>query len=176
MSKDTILSIDIGTSFVKAGLYDSDGVCLCVHREKTTQSYKDGALVQEADDYIDRFVSVVRYLTDCADSKGASIKAIAFTGQMAGVVAIDKGGNAMTDWSGTVDSRQDLSMPSQRESKLVAQVSGTNTPIFAKKLKWFENQLGDSAGDVHKYVGISGYVVGKISEYSKELKIIFVKI
>jgi len=163
LRKDTILSMDIGTSFVKAGLYDGAGDCLCEHREKTTQSYRQGALVQEADDYIDKFVKVVRFLMDCAQAQDASVAAICFTGQMAGVVGIDSDCNALTDWSGTVDSRQDLSMSNRQDIKRVAEISGTNTPIFAKKLKWFENSLVENAGTVKKYVGIAGYVVAKIS-------------
>ena len=168
MKIDTILSVDIGTSFVKAGLYTGEGVCLCVHREKTTQSYRNGALVQEADDYIDKFVSVVRTLMVCAQAENASVKAVAFTGQMAGVVGVDSDLNAVTDWSGTVDSRQDLSMSSEADIAKVAAISGTNTPIFAKKLKWFEAQLGNDAGKVRKYIGIIGYVIAKISQAAVE--------
>lgn len=170
MKKDVILSVDIGTSFVKAGLYSSRGECLAVHREKTNQTYKNGALVQEADDYIEKFVSVVKTLTD--GTININILAISFTGQMAGVVGVDKDLNAVTDWSGTVDSRQDLSMSDEADIQRVAEVSGTNTPIFAKKLKWFENQLCDRANEVHKYIGIISFVIAKITETSVENTII----
>ena len=161
MITDTILSVDIGTSFVKAGMYTEDGTCICSYREKTAQVYKDGALVQEADDYVKKFVSVVRFLM--GNSAGVRIQVISFTGQMAGLVGVDKDLKPVTDWSGTVDSRQNLSMSDENDILKVAEISGTNTPIFAKKLKWFEKVLGNSAGKVNKYLGIAGYVIARIS-------------
>lgn len=158
--KDTILSVDIGTSFVKAGLYTDQGECLCTHKEKTVQVYKDGALVQEADDYIATFLSVVTFISQTVSD--VKVRAIAFTGQMAGAVGVDEDMNAVTDWSGTVDSRQDLSMFNEEDIRNVAAISGTNTPIFAKKVNWFEAQLGGST-KVSKYIGIVSFVIAKIT-------------
>ena len=158
--KDTILSVDIGTSFVKAGLYTETGECLCTHREKTAQVYKDGALVQEANDYIVKFISVVKFITQTVSD--VKIRAIGFTGQMAGAVGVDEDMNAVTDWSGTVDSRQDLSMSNEDHIRKVAAISGTNTPIFAKKANWFEEQLGGSM-KARKYIGIASYVMAIIT-------------
>lgn len=158
--KNAILSVDIGTSFVKAGLYTDMGECLGTCKEKTVQVYKDGALVQEADDYVAKFVLVVKSIMRMVSD--VRISAIAFTGQMAGAVGVDQDMNAVTDWSGTVDSRQDLSMSNPDEIRMVAEISGTNTPIFAKKVNWFEEQSGGSAR-VSKYIGIGSYVMAKIT-------------
>ena len=164
MNSEMILSVDIGTSFVKAGLYSADGVCIDSAKRETPKRYTDGALVQRADDFVSLFVEVVYEITSNNDIEASRIRALTFTGQMAGVVGVDKDMNALTDWSGTVDSRQDLSVEDKSLSGRALQISGTNTPIFAKKVQWFDALLGDNAAKVHKYLGVSGYVMGKIME------------
>jgi xylulokinase len=165
MSENYIISVDIGTSYVKAGIYDSNGSCINTCQKKARQKYvENGALVQDADNFVDLFREVVKTLMQNSLIKKQSVKVLSFTGQMAGALGVDKDLNAVTIWSGTMDNRQDLSMENEQDSDMILRLSGTNTPFMAKKIQWFEADNSRHSRKVYKYIGISSYVIAKISD------------
>ncbi len=162
--KSFIISIDIGTSFIKAGLYDNSGNCIEIIQEKIPQKYIDnGALEQHGDDFVRILLETLKSLMEKTDACSKSVKVIAFTGQMAGAIGVDKEWNAVTIWSGTMDTRQNLIMEGQIDNENILLQSGTNLPFMAKKIKWFEKEYARTISKVVKYVGLSSYVIGKIT-------------
>ena len=63
MGSKYIISADIGTTYVKTGLYDTGGICICTLQEKVPQKYVDnGALEQNGDDFVSLFLKTVKSL------------------------------------------------------------------------------------------------------------------
>ncbi len=160
-----IISVDVGTSYIKVGLYDTKGHCESALKEKVPHIYSDnGAFEQQGDDFVDLLLKILKNLTEITNSKKKHIEAIAFTGQMAGVIGIDQNWNAATIWSGTMDNRQNFVMADEIDMEMILKLSGTNFPFMAKKIKWFEKEYGGLYKNVSKFIGLSSYVIGKIAD------------
>ncbi len=160
-----IISIDVGTSYIKAGLYDSMGNCRRILNQKVPHLYtENGAFEQKGDDFVRLLFKILKNLDISSDLIKKDIEAIAFTGQMAGVIGIDKNWDASTIWSGTMDNRQNLMMADVIDADMVLKLSGTNFPFMAKKIKWFEKEHKVLYKNTSKFIGLSSYVIGKIAD------------
>ncbi len=160
-----IISIDLGTSYIKAGLYNTKGQCLNIQQNKIPHKYsKDGGFEQLGDDFIKYFIKTLKSIVDKNISPKEDIEAISFTGQMGGVIGIDEKWNTSTIWSGTMDTRQNLNIADGIDHKKVLSESGTNFPLMAKKIKWFEDNNGNTSGKILKFLGLSSYVIGSIAD------------
>jgi len=103
-------------------------------------------------------------------SRTNDVEAVAFTGQMSGFMGVDENWNDITTWSCSLDSRY---MP-YAERQLVDLkddffvISGTNAPQMAPKFEWFKTEFPEESKKIAKYVMISSYVIGKLSDVSIE--------
>ncbi len=167
--KNLIISSDLGTSYVKAGLYDERGNCRMVLKEKAPQKYlADGSLEQNADDYTAILIKILKTLVEDSGLSARDVKAIVFTGQMAGAVGIDREWNAVTIWSGTLDTRQNRIINNAVDAESILSLSGTNLPFMAKKIKWFEKEYKSEISRIVKYIGLSSYVAGIMTKKKAE--------
>lgn len=164
-----VISVDLGTSFIKAGLYDTKGYCKNIQQHKIPHKFsRDGAFEQQGDDFVKHLVKILRSLIHKTNTKKENIEVIAFTGQMAGVIGIDSNWNPVTIWSGTMDSRQNEITVDGIDDDRILYLSGTNFPFMAKKIKWFEKDSRNRSGKVSKFLGLSSYVIGKIANLKVE--------
>ncbi|MCR5795537.1 MAG: hypothetical protein K6G61_09395 [Solobacterium sp.] len=166
MEQKLLMAIDLGTSFVKAGIYDPEGNELAAARKaiKSIQP-RPGQFIQHGDD----LMAAVEYcMKECAGSareNAAKIAVIGFTGQMAGFMGVDENWNDVTGWSCSLDTRY---IPyAEKQNALFAddfyRVSGTNSPLFSSKYAWFKSEFPEEAKRIAKYLMISGYVIGRLS-------------
>jgi xylulokinase len=145
------LSVDLGTTYVKAGVYDEQ---CTLHDHADTPADMDiskGYCIQYAEDFLKNLKSTLKKLS--FDLR--KIDVISFTGQMAGVVGVDKDFEAVTVWSGTVDTRSATIEIPDRE--LLLRVCGSSSPFMAQKILMFEKEV-----HAVKYIGLLSYVIGKL--------------
>ncbi|MFT4005445.1 MAG: FGGY family carbohydrate kinase, partial [Lacrimispora sp.] len=100
------MSIDLGTSFIKAGIYDTEGQCLAAAQSSVpSDSSRPGVFVQNGEEILNNVLSCARQATGIFGSESSKIAAIGFTGQMAGFMGVDKDWNDITSWSCSLDTR-----------------------------------------------------------------------
>ena len=91
MRKKYLVGIDLGTSSTKAALYQVDGTLVSEASVEVPLFYpKPGVVEQENEDFYTTAAMTVRVCIQSSGIEPASIAAIAFDSQMAGVGSIDE--------------------------------------------------------------------------------------
>lgn len=164
--KDTFfMAIDLGTTYIKVGIYDQSGKChIKKQNEVESDSTQPGVFVQSGDAIYESVVTCMKEAVREAGEISQFIAAIGFTGQMAGFMGVDAQWNDLTSWSCSLDTRYvpwaDQMLGDYRQEFL--EIGGTNAPLMAPKCKWFVEAFPEKAKKVAKYMMISSYVIGRL--------------
>ncbi len=176
MQKKLLMAVDLGTSFIKAGIYDTQSRCIAGASEPVKDERPaPGMFIQHGDDL---YQSVLRCMRQAVESleedDRKAVQAIAFTGQMAGFMGVDENWNDVTTWSCSVDTRYipyaDRQMEKYADDFL--EICGTNAPQTAPKYAWFSSEFPEETKRIAKYVMISGYVIGRLGKLPIENAVI----
>ncbi len=175
MRKTLLMAIDLGTSFIKAGVYDTESNCIATSSEPV-KDYRPspGVFIQQGEELFESVIKCVRKVSYALGDRADNIEAIAFTGQMAGFMGVDKDWNDITTWSCSLDSRYmpyaERQMAELKEKFLG--IAGTNFPQMAPKYEWFKKDFPKQSKKIAKYLMISGYIIGKLGDMPIEEAII----
>lgn len=162
------LCVDLGTSFIKTGIYDTDGNCHCAAKVAVKdEKPAPGVVIQHGGEL---FASVTECLKKTVEQAGGDmadrIEAMSFTGQMAGFMGVDAEWNDVTTWSCFIDGRYvpyaNLQMERFAEQFLL--ISGTNAPLMAPKIEWFQTEFPKESARIAKYMMISSYIIGRLGD------------
>lgn len=171
MNEILLMAVDLGTSFIKAGVYDTESRCVAIEMEPV-KDYRPGpgVFIQKGEELFASVLACMKKTGDVLGDRRKNIAAISFTGQMSGFMGVDKDWNDITTWSCSLDSRY---MPyAKRQMKELRdtflRVGGTNFPQMAPKLEWFRSEFPEESKKIAKYMMISGYVIGKLGDISVE--------
>ena len=171
MGETLLMAIDLGTSFIKVGVYSGDSSCIAVQAEPVKDYRpKPGVFIQKGEELMESVIACMKKVTDILGDRRKHIAAIAFTGQMSGFMGVDKDWNDITTWSCSLDSRYMPYAEKQMEhlkDKFLC-IGGTNFPQMAPKYEWFKNEYPKESEKIRKYLMISGYVIGKLGDISVE--------
>ena len=100
------MAVDLGTSFIKSGLYDISGQCIAEAMEPVRDERPGpGIFIQKGEDLFASVLACMKQACARAENTGGTVEAIAFTGQMSGFMGVDKNWNDITTWSCSLDSR-----------------------------------------------------------------------
>lgn len=171
MRKKYFVSLDLGTSFIKAGVYDENGVNHGTsHAPVKSQIEGPGTYIQKADDLFSSVIECLRTVIQALGQEKREIYAIAFTGQMAGFMGVDKKWQDITTWSCSLDTRYVPYANRQMEmmEEKFRRIAGTNAPLMAPKCEWFQKEFPEKAKHIAKYMMISGYVIGRLGNMDIE--------
>lgn len=160
------MTVDLGTSFIKVGVYDTKSRCITMAVEPVKDERPAaGVFIQRGEEL---FEAVLRCMKKAAGQLGDDarlVEAMAFTGQMAGFMGVDSEWNDITTWSCSIDTRYvpyaDQQMREMADSFL--NICGTNAPQMCSKFEWFKSEFPEENKKIAKYVMISSYVIGKLS-------------
>ena len=166
MANPLILAVDLGTSFIKAGIYDGESRCVVgASRPVREERLKPGVYIQRAGLIFAVVLECVRDVVEKLGEAGAGqIEAMVFTGQMAGFMGVGENWEDITSWSCSLDNRY---LPAaagmlRRHGDDILRIAGTNSPVMAPKIKWFGEAFPQEAKAIRKYIMISGYVLGRL--------------
>ncbi len=95
---DYLLGIDLGTSGTKTVLFDTDGKAIA----SATASYpliqrQNGWAEQRPDDWYEAACTTIRSVISQSGTKPENIRGVGISGQMHGLVMLDKNGNVLRD-------------------------------------------------------------------------------
>lgn len=167
MKEILFMTVDLGTSFIKAGVYDTEGHCIANASEPVKDERpRPGMFIQRGEELFQSVLRCIRKGSEALGERAANVEAMAFTGQMAGFMAVDKDWNDVTTWSCSIDTR--YSPYADRQMREFAEdfleISGTNAPQMCSKFEWFCHDFPEDAKRIAKCVMISGYVLGKLGQ------------
>ena len=104
---ELLIGVDLGTSVVKAALYTPDGVALATAEQATTlRQPAPGVAEQDPDEFVAAALAVIREVVEASGCAPGAVAAVAFAGQMGGLLGIDERWQAITPWYvSTLDTR-----------------------------------------------------------------------
>ena len=165
-SSKLFMAVDLGTSFIKTGVYGMDGICLAGASEPVCDERPGpGIFLQHGQQLYESVLRCIQKTVNQLADRALDVEAIAFTGQMAGSMGVDENWNDVTTWSCSLDSRY---LPyANRQRELFADdmfsICGTNAPVMCSKYDWFKNDFPEEHKRIAKYVMLNGFVIGKLS-------------
>ncbi|MDR1137371.1 MAG: hypothetical protein LBK91_03520 [Synergistaceae bacterium] len=167
MGQPLLMSVDLGTSFIKVGVYDAGSECIA----EATEAVKDyrpspNVFIQKGDELFASVVECVKKTTSHLGEKAKDIDAISFTGQMSGFIGVSKDWEDVTTWSCSLDTRYMPYAERQMETlkRAFLETAGTNFPAMAPKFEWYKTEFPEENKKIAKYLMISGYVIGKLGK------------
>ena len=166
MKEKLYMGIDLGTSFIKAAVYDLNGTKMAFHSEPVRDERpKPGMFIQHGEALYQSVLNCVSKITGQLSDRAGDICAIAFTGQMAGCIGVDEKWEDVTTWSCSLDTRymQYSSRQLEQFGEDFFNICGTNAPVMSAKYEWFAKEFPQEASQIAKYVMLNGYVIGKLS-------------
>ena len=163
------MGIDIGTSGVRAALFDIDGIQagFC-HKEYPSICEQPGRLEIDPETV---FESMVEVAGRCAENAGASksdIRAVGFGTQMHSIMAVDKDWFPLTrvmTWADYRGSKEADFIKSNFDSNELYRRTGCRVehPLYPiSKILWLKNNSRDIYEKTQKFVSIKEFILHKL--------------
>ncbi len=170
-SDELLIGVDLGTSVVKAALYGPDGVALATAEQATTlRQPAPGVAEQDPDEFVTAALAVIREVVDASGCAPGSVAAIAFAGQMGGLLAIDAEWQAITPWYvSTLDTRYVpyvARMEAQAGPAMIA--LGGAVPIAGPRMLWWQEAHPALDARIARVLILANYVAGRLAGLTAE--------
>lgn len=163
MKKEGIVAVDIGTTSVRAILFDSAGRNRAVaRRDNPPTFFPDGRVEQSADAWRTHVPAVLRECADAARALKLEPAALSLTAQRSSVIPLDERGEALHPAIMWQDLRTEgLCAAMRGDTETVYRKSGLKiTPVFsAVKMRWLKEQRPELYARTRKMAGIQDYVL-----------------
>ncbi len=169
MDDQHLIAIDAGVSFVKVGVYDSEGNRVALaSRAAPADQPRPGTFSQDADLLYDLARDALREAVAASGVRPGSVAAIGVSGAMGGALGVDAGWQPVTDWSIVSDTQfmPHAVVMQEAAHQEILERSGTNLPIMGAKSLWWEKEHPDLYARIAKFVVIGGYIAAKLTGIS----------
>ena len=171
MAQSYLIGVDLGTSVVKATLFDLEGNAIA-HATRTTTLHQPqpGIAEQDPDEFVAKTLDLIAEVMEKSGIGPTDVAAIGFDGQMGGLMGIDSEWNAVTPWyPSTLDSRYQpyLEENERRHGNRVFELAGAAV-LGAPRLAWWKDQHPDIYRKIDKVLILANYVAGRLAGLSAE--------
>lgn len=162
-----IITIDVGTTSMRAILYDAAGQILHVHQqENAPEFFVDGRVEQAPQAWESILVRSLKACSDVARDKEVEPLCIAVTAQRSSVIPVDADGVPLHPAIMWQDRRTaEMTAAMERHNPLVYRTTGLKiSPVFsAIKMAWFRENRPEIWRRTHKMIGIQDWVLYLLS-------------
>lgn len=168
MKKSLFIGVDIGTTGIRAAVFDLDG------KEKG-YSYQEYPLLTDAEgmaelepDLILRsFIHVIRDAVNNYENDG-TIEGIGISSLMHTLIAVDKGGNCLTNaiiWADTRPAQEADFIEKNYDCKAMYQKTGCKAKhaiYYPSKVLWLRHSRPDVVKNTYKFITIKEYILYRL--------------
>ncbi|MBM3710222.1 MAG: hypothetical protein FJW61_07375, partial [Actinobacteria bacterium] len=157
------LCFDLGTTKIKSALVDFNGHIIYSSEEKSKTYNDNKGVYQNPEDYFNNVLEAIDKIKKEAKFEFMDVDCFICSGQMGGVLGIDKNWNVIFPWSYSVDTGYNryLSNIEEKFGKEIRKKSG-GTPTIAGKILWIKNEFPQEYEKVSKFINLMSYVSGRI--------------
>jgi len=158
--------IDVGSSFTKSSIYDTEGNSLgAAKRDTRPHQPAQGVAEYDPELILNAVVESVRELVEKTAVSPGSIAAICLDGMQSGVLGIGADGNPTTPYTTTLDLRfaPYLSRVLERHHDQIRSITGSGQPTIAPKIMWIRDAFPEAYRRTVKFATISGYLLAKLA-------------
>ncbi|MCB0253932.1 MAG: xylulose kinase [Anaerolineae bacterium] len=167
MSQTFLIGVDLGTSVVKTSLFNTEGRLKAdATRATRLNQPAPGKADQSGEDFVVATLETVREVVERAGIAPSSVAAIAFDGQMAGAMGIDRDWNALTPWYPSALDNRYLPYIDEMVARAGGQVVALNgsLPFMAPRMLWWQDKHPDLYRRIHKVLMLANYVAGRLAD------------
>ena len=158
-----VITVDIGTTSMRAVLYDADSHLIHMDQQENIPEYfNDGRVEQDASAWANILPVVLRNCATAAQARGILPTCIAVTAQRSSVIPLDGDGNPLHPAIMWQDRRTaELAQSLNDENPRVYRKTGLKiSPVFsAIKMTWLRRHRPDIWTRTRKLVGIQDWVL-----------------
>ena len=171
MAQEYLIGVDLGTSAVKAGLYDTDGNLVAAETQPAPlHQPAPGVAEQDAEEFAAAAAASIGAVMSRARAAPAQVAGIACDGQMGGAMGVDRRFQPLTPWypSG-LDGRylpHQQQMAARAGARLI-ELCG-DLPIMAPRMLWWRQEAPERYRRIAKVVTLAGYVAGRMAGLTAE--------
>lgn len=169
MKYQLFMGVDIGTSGVRAALFDRDGRQVCLyHKEYPLLCSGQGAAELEPEDVLESLVEVVGLCTKSYPPEKADIEAIGLSTQMHSFLAVDRDGNCLTrvmTWADTRPKKQGEHIGKNFDFVHLYERTGCRVqhPMYPlSKILWLKEEQPEIYEKADKFVTIKEYILYRL--------------
>ena len=165
----SLLSVDVGTTSVKAGLFYANGACIC----SSTQGYSlltpsVDWVELDAETYWEAVCAVVRKTLSKSDLAGRDVKAVAVSSQGETTIAVDAVGHPLQSALVWLDSRarqEAVWLKEQLGDEVYAHtgIPEVNPTWTACKIAWLRNNRPQVFKATHKFLLAQDFVIHRLT-------------
>lgn len=160
----TYLCFDLGTTRIKSALIDDTGNIIYLDSEKATSCHDGESIIQEPGEYYHTVEKQIKKIAHMNKEFFRYTRSIIISGQMAGVLSIDKNWEVVFPWTSSVDTRANKYLK-QIESNMGSGIrkSSGGLPFTAAKIKWIKDKFPKKYKESYKFLNLTTYVAGKLT-------------
>ena len=167
-----LIGVDIGTQGTKAAIYDTGGRLIAEDTEASNLiTPEPGTVRQEPGEIFDSVLHTIRGVMEHSGVSPSDVAALAFDGQMAGVMGIGEDFEAATYYDSWLDTRCEPYIEMMKDKAREKVVELTGCPItyaHGPKILWWKHEHPDIYEKIRKFVMVHGYAAGKLCGLSAE--------
>lgn len=168
-SSEITISIDLGTTGIKAAAFDERLACLCSAQVENRLHYPAPGLVeQDPAHFLTSALDLTRQVAARLGDDARHVVTICCSGQMGGVLGIDADWNAVGHFDAILDPRSNICRPlvAPHEAYIQLHCGGLTTQL--EKMLYWRAYLPEAYGRICKFVGLNGYLAGKLAGLKTE--------
>lgn len=171
MTEKYLIGIDLGSSFTKASIFDTEGNALGEASYDTHPVQpRPGVAEYDGPRHVRATLNAIKELLEKSKVAPAAVAGICFDGMISGTMGIDAAGEATTPYTTTLDMRfaPHLNYVMENFHDSIRRQTGAGQPTFAPKMLWVRAEFPDVYQRTAKFVTISSYIVGKMANLAAE--------
>jgi len=160
------IGADIGTTGIRAGVYDEEFNFIgSGSGSSLVKRGESGEIIQDADEIYTETARAVKAAVNDAGIAAGDVACLSFDGQMAGVMGIDEGWNALTPYDSWLDTRcsEQVAKISSAAHDLVVRSTGI-IPSYnhGPKILWWKEQEPGIYDRIRSFLQPAAYVAGRL--------------
>ncbi|MEM2188925.1 MAG: FGGY family carbohydrate kinase, partial [Nitrososphaerota archaeon] len=155
MSPQYFIGVDIGTAGTKATIVDEEGRQLAIAYEESRLYYpRVGWVEQKPEDFYSSTRNTVNEVLRKSRVDPRDVASIAFSGQMAGILAIDRSWNHVIPYDSWLDIRckKYIDMLMEGYADLLIEITGVPPTVdHLPKMMWWKNERPEIFERIYKF-------------------------
>ncbi len=167
MGKKYLVCVDLGTMGTKAAVVSIEGEIMTRVVEESRLYYpKPGWVEQNPEEMYQSTIDTINYVINNTDISPSEIAAIGISGQMAGIMGIDRNWKAVTHYDSWLDNRCEkyVKVIKEKNEELYIKTNGMPVTVaHAAKMLWWKKERPDIYQRIYKFIPPGSYVAGRLT-------------
>ena len=166
MTQEYLIGIDIGSSTVRAFIFDTQGHELAdAKRDNYPQQPRPGVAEYDGPQIVRATLEAIREALERSGARPSDVLGLCVDAMISGAMGMDAHGEATTPYTTTLDMRfaPQLNDVMDHFHARIRELTGSGQPTVAPKMMWIRDAFPDIYKRTAKFVTVSGYVLGKMA-------------